>query len=351
VSAHGQGRERRLAAASTSERMDLVRHPGVTVIPPAALRPAGGGDRFQVFTPYWRQWRETPRRAIARAPRRLTGLPGLRLGRLPPLSRLVGRRRPSPERPKGGEQAGRARLEAWLRSGLADYGASHDDLAADGTSRLSPFLHFGCLSPLEVTERVSGRKGAEPYVRQLSWRDFFHQLLAADPAIAREDMRPRGNRWRTDDDALEAWRAGRTGYPLVDAGMRQLAREGWMHNRARLVVASFLTKDLYLNWRLGARHFSALLVDGDVASNTGNWQWVAGTGADTRPNRIFNPTRQALRLDPHGDYVRRYVPELADVEGGAVHEPWRLGLLRPGGYPEPIVDHAVAADRFRRARS
>jgi deoxyribodipyrimidine photo-lyase len=163
-------------------------------------------------------------------------------------------------------------------------------------------------------------------------------------------MRPRGDRWRDDGEALDAWRRGMTGYPLVDAGMRQLGREGFMHNRARLVTASFLAKHLYVDWRHGARHFFDLLVDGDVASNVGNWQWVAGTGADTRPNRVFNPVRQAKRFDPTGAYVRRYVPELGHVKGAAVHEPWKLGRRRPADYPEPIVDHDEAVARFRAAR-
>jgi deoxyribodipyrimidine photo-lyase len=163
-------------------------------------------------------------------------------------------------------------------------------------------------------------------------------------------MRPRGYRWRDDPEALEAWTEGRTGIPIVDAGMRQLAREGWMHNRARLITASFLTKHLCLDWRAGARHFFDLLVDGDVANNIGNWQWVAGTGADTRPNRVLNPIRQARRFDPEGDYVRRYVTELAEVTGPGIHEPWTLGRLRPSGYPDPIVDLATGALRFREMR-
>ena len=177
-------------------------------------------------------------------------------------------------------------------------------------------------------------------MRQLCWRDFYAQLLAARPETSRVDFRPRGRRWRDDPEALAAWKAGRTGFPVIDAGMRQLAREGWMHNRARLLTGSFLAKNLLIDWRLGAAHFFDLLVDGDVASNTGNWQWVAGTGVDTRPNRVFNPISQARRFDPDGTYVRRYVPELAHIEGAAVHEPWKLAR-RPEGYPAPILDPAT----------
>jgi deoxyribodipyrimidine photo-lyase len=151
-------------------------------------------------------------------------------------------------------------------------------------------------------------------------------------------MRPRRGQWSGDDEALEAWKNGETGYPIVDAGMRQLLREGYMHNRARLITASFLVHDLRVDWRTGARHFFHWLVDGDIANNVGNWQWVAGTGANPRPERVFNPLRQARRFDREGAYVRRYVPELAAIEGRAVHEPWKL--RENTGYPTPIVDRA-----------
>jgi len=187
----------------------------------------------------------------------------------------------------------------------------------------------------------AAEQGGEEFVRQLSWRDFHHQVTHAFPAMSRDDYR-RPRQWRHDEVALDAWKRGLTGVPIVDAGMRQLAREGWMHNRARLLVASFLTRRLAVDWRAGARHFLDLLADGDVANNSGNWQWVAGTGNDTRPNRVFNPIRQAHRFDPEGDYVRRYVPELESVEGGAVHEPWKLEplLRRRLTYPDPIVSLA-----------
>jgi len=198
-----------------------------------------------------------------------------------------------------------------------------------------------------VLERSTAHAGEDAFARQLCWRDFHQQVLAANPQLPSRDYRPRGDRWRTDARAARAWREGRTGYPIVDAGMRQLALEGFMHNRARMIVASFLTKTLYLDWRLGAAHFAALLLDADVANNVGNWQWVAGTGNDTRPNRVLNPIRQALRFDPHGDYVRRHVPELAGVAGRAVHEPWRLGAARRLlAYPEPLVDHDAGAREF-----
>jgi len=235
----------------------------------------------------------------------------------------------------GGESAARKRLTAWL-SHLQGYSETHDDLAADRTSRLSPYLHFGCLSPRELAARVHDRPGADPFLRQLCWRDFYHQVLFAFAEVRRRAYRPGAeDRWRDEPDALEAWKSGHTGVPIVDAGMRQLLAEGWMHNRARLITASYLTKHLGLDWRAGADHFYDLLLDGDVANNYGNWQWVAGTGNDTKPYRRFNPLRQASRFDPSGDYVRRYVPELASVPGKAVHAPWTLPKS-PANYPAPL---------------
>ena len=277
---------------------------GVTAVPPGELLTTGGSS-FRVFTPYWRRWKETDLRADradasptphAHHTSRADGFPH---------SPRSWKERTSPELPTGGEAAARARLASWSRRGLDRYAERHDDLESDGTSRLSPALHFGCLSPVEVVRFLQGRPGSEPFIRQICWRDFYHQLLDADPARSHEDLRTKGDRWRRDPEGLAAWKAGRTGFPIVDAGMRQLLAEGWMHNRARLIVGSFLTKDLYIDWREGAAHFFDLLVDGDVANNVGNWQWVAGTGADTRPNRVFNPTMQAKRLDPGGRFVRR----------------------------------------------
>lgn len=350
VSSVAQRRQAKLAEACARARVRWEPCPGVTVVPPDQLSPTGG-DHYRVFTPYWRAWRAAPRRALLAAPRAIDVPRGVTAGRIPALAELIDGA-PSPDLAAGGESAGREVLSSWSRRGVEHYDECHDDLAADGTSRLSPYLHFGCVSPLEVASRIGGRDGGEPFLRQLCWRDFHHQVTAAFPAIATEEYRTRGDRWEHDADDLAAWQEGRTGIPIVDAGMRQLRREGWMHNRARLITASFLCKDLYVDWRLGARHFMAWLVDGDVANNHGNWQWVAGTGNDTRPNRMFNPLRQAARFDPHGEYVRRYVPELAAVPGAAVHRPWELDpeVRVTIDYPDPIVDHDAAAARFRAAR-
>jgi deoxyribodipyrimidine photo-lyase len=354
VSAYAQRREDRLRRALEAQGRRLFVHDAVTAaVPPGAVTPAAS-DHFAVFTPYFRRWSGRRPREVLAAPRTVRVPEGVGSGRLPSRAGLPG---VSAGLAVGGETQARARLTAWLRSGIASYEDGHDDLGADATSRLSPHLHFGTLSPVELLHRArrAGGPGAEAFVRQLAWRDFHRQVLAARPAAASADYRTRHDRWRSEPEAhedIEAWRAGRTGYPLVDAAMRQLRHEGWMHNRGRLVTASFLTKTLYVDWRVGARHFLDLLVDGDLANNQLNWQWVAGTGTDTRPNRVLNPLAQAKRYDPDGTYVRRWVPELAALVGPAVHRPWKLrGPERAAlDYPDPIIDLTEGLARFRRAR-
>jgi len=347
-SAYATARERRLAAACERERIAFRAHPGVTIVQPGAVTPSGG-DHFRVFTPYHRAWSEVPLRERAPAPRKLAVPRRLRAGRLPALEKLAGGS-PSPGRARGGESEGRRLMRAFLRDGIGEYGQRHDDLAGDGTSRLSAHLRFGCISPLELARAAREREGGEPFVRQLCWRDFHHQVLAAVPSLPHRDYRPRRDRWSRSRRALEAWREGRTGYPLVDAAMHQLAAEGFMHNRARMTVASFLCKDLYVDWRQGARHFWDLLSDGEIANNAGNWQWVAGTGNDTRPNRVLSPVRQAERFDPDGEYVRRYLPELESVQGKAIFRPWLMDSFERLDYPPPIVDHDEAAAAFQAHR-
>ena len=350
-SSFARDRERRLREACQRERIEALGHPGVTVVPPGDLVPSGG-DHFRVFTPYWRRWSAAGLRDLAPAPRRLKAPAGLSAGRIPGLDSLLNGKRPSPDLDRGGETAGRARMHEFLREAVSRYESSNDDLAKPGTSRLSSYLRFGCVSPLELLRKAREQRRSAAYARQLCWRDFHHQVLAAYPSLPCRDYRHRGDSWSRSRRTLEAWREGQTGYPIVDAGMRQLAREGFMHNRARLITASFLTKDLYVDWRQGAWAFWDLLIDGEIANNAGNWQWVAGTGNDTRPHRIFNPLRQAERFDPNGDYVRRYVEELSEVPGKAVHQPWKLPakLRSQLAYPAPIVDHADAVAEFRARR-
>ncbi|MGH3443767.1 MAG: cryptochrome/photolyase family protein [Nocardioidaceae bacterium] len=346
VSGYAQRREAALEEALRSDGRRLMVHDGsITAVPPGAVTPQGK-DHFAVFTPYFRRWSQHPLRVPLRAPRQIQLPRGIRPGAIPHRSDIC----PgdvSPDIAPGGETAARKDLARW-KGRVDSYAERNDDLADDATSRLSAYLHFGCLSATEIIHRI-GRDGpaAEAFVRQLAWRDFHHQVLAARTSASWQDYRPRDDRWRVDQQEYDAWREGRTGYPIIDAGMRQLAAEGWMHNRARLLVASFLTKTLYVDWRLGARHFLSLLLDGDVANNQMNWQWVAGTGTDTRPNRVLNPLRQARRFDPRGDYVRRYVPELRGIDGPAVHEPWRLpdDVRRRVDYPDPIVDPGAIGHR------
>ncbi|MET8229459.1 deoxyribodipyrimidine photo-lyase [Micromonospora sp. NPDC005298] len=332
VSHHARRRERLLRAECERHRLHLRLFPGLTVVEPGALRPGGGASHYRVFSPYHRAWSASRWREELAAPRRIDLPDGVRVGRLPALPPGG-----SPDAAAGGERVARQRLTDWLPD-LDRYGDQHDDMAGDDTSRLSPYLRFGCVSPLTVANRAGDRSG--PFVRQVCWRDFYYQVTAAFPAISTRAYRSGATeRWRYDDDALAAWTEGRTGMPIVDAGMRQLRAQGWMHNRARLITAGYLTKHLGQDWRAGVAVFFAWLLDGDVANNSGNWQWVAGTGNDTKPYRGFNPVRQAERYDPAGDYVRRWVPELAGVSGRAVHQPWRLPdeLRRTLDYPPPLA--------------
>ncbi|MGW5776300.1 cryptochrome/photolyase family protein [Streptomyces sp. NPDC003863] len=355
VTAFAREREARLRKALEDDGCRLYVHDGVvTVVPPGDVLPHGS-DHFAVFTPYFRRWTAEPLRTPLSAPASLRVPSDVRSERIRPRSAVAD---VSPALAVGGESEGRRLLGRWLAQHLDTYQDRHDDLAGDVTSRLSPYFHFGAVSATEAVHRAGrrGGEGADAFVRQLCWRDFHHQVLAARPEAAGADYRPRQDRWRRGADAeadLAAWREGRTGYPVVDAAMRQLLHEGWMHNRGRLITASFLVKTLYIDWREGARHFLSLLVDGDVANNQLNWQWVAGTGTDTRPQRVLNPVRQGKRYDPDGSYVRRWVPELADLDGPVVHEPWRLtGLDRASvDYPDPLVELPEALERFRQARS
>ncbi|MEU6003824.1 deoxyribodipyrimidine photo-lyase [Streptomyces sp. NPDC047197] len=350
VSRYATRREERLRDALDGSGCRLVVHDAVvTAVAPGELLPSGK-DHYAVFTPYFRRWTAEGVRDVLAAPRTVQ-VADVASDPVRPRAEITG---VSPGLDAGGENAGRKRLRAWLSGDIAGYEDGQDDIAADATSRLSPHLHFGTLSATEVVHEATreGSPGAQAFIRQLAWRDFHHQVLAARPDAAAQDYRSRGDRWRTNKKETAAWLDGRTGYPFVDAAMRQLRHEGWMHNRGRMVVASFLTKTLYVDWRVGARHFLSLLVDGDVANNQMNWQWAAGTGTDTRPNRVLNPVIQGKRFDPGGSYVRRWLPELAAVPDRFVHEPWKLPDADRADidYPDPIVELAEGRARFEQAR-
>jgi deoxyribodipyrimidine photo-lyase len=349
-------RRDRVVARTLARRGVMVAvHPGqFAVDDPAAVRTSAAGP-YTVFTPFHRAWLRAGRREVLPPPRSLPALPsGLPAGRVPSLHDL-GLRQELDEPAPGGEGAGRGAMRRFLSRPVGGYGSGRDGLGGDGVSHLSPYLHFGCVSARELEDQLDGGTGAEAFRRQLCWRDFYAQVLAHFPANARSEFQPRYRgtiRWSRARRRFEAWCDGRTGYPLVDAAMRQLRREGWMHNRARLVVGSFLTKDLGIDWRWGERWFMRLLIDGDEASNNGNWQWIASVGVDPQPpyRRIYNPARQQVRFDPDGAYVRRYVPELRHVPAAYLAEPWTMpaDIQRQARcvigehYPAPIVDHATA---------
>ncbi|CAA9227781.1 MAG: Deoxyribodipyrimidine photolyase [uncultured Blastococcus sp.] len=318
------------------------------------------GTPFSVFSPFARAWRAHGWRSPAP---RLDGGPwlsGVPSDDLPPAQDLAGVRLP-----QAGEAAA---LSAWarFRDGLLPgYPTDRDRPATDGTSRLSAYLKYGCLHPRTLLADLPGEGAATDAVRrftdELAWREFYADVVWHRPESVREPLDTRTGAIEYDSgpdaDALfTAWAQGRTGYPIVDAGMRQLLGEAYVHNRVRMVVASFLVKDLHLDWRRGARHFLQHLVDGDLASNNHGWQWVAGTGTDASPYyRVFNPTKQGRQFDPEGEYVRRWVPELRDVPAAYVHEPWLAPGGPPSGYPAPIVEHAaerrVALARYEQTRS
>jgi deoxyribodipyrimidine photo-lyase len=355
VTPFARGRGERIQAALGQCEVELRAHPGLAVIDDVAAPRTQKGKPYTVFSPFHRSWERELRREVLDAPPRLPAPPpGLANGAVPTLDSL-GLAQEVPEPPEGGERAGRARLDAFLASEVTHYGKGRDALGTGPTSRLSPYLHFGCVSAREVETRLGPDEGSAAFRRQLSWRDFYHHVLFHFPRNADSEFQERYRdriAWRNSGGEFDAWCEGRTGYPLVDAGMRQLRREGWMHNRARLVVGSFLTKDLGIDWRWGERYFMRLLVDGDEANNNGNWQWIASVGTDPQPafRRILNPARQMESHDPDGIYVRRYVPELAGVPQQYLREPWSMpehvqraaGCVIGSDYPEPIVDHAQA---------
>jgi deoxyribodipyrimidine photo-lyase len=360
VGPFARARDERVAA-----RVAAHACPGVTIVDDPGAVLTTQGKPYSVFSPFHRAWLEEPRREVLAAPRKIPLPAGIETGRIPSLGEL-GLTQELDEPMPGGETEARRRLRNFLRGPVERYADGQDDLAGDRTSRLSPYLHLGCVSAREVESRLPRGEGAEELRRQLCWRDFFAHVLLTNPgnAVSEHQERYRGTLdWPGDDELFDAWREGRTGFPLVDAGMRQLRHEGFMHNRARLVTASFLTKELGIDWRRGERHFMRLLLDGDEASNNGNWQWVTSVGVDPAPyfRRIYNPARHMERFDPDGRYVRRHVPELRDVPDGHLAEPWTMpdelqescGCVIGRDYPEPVVDRRAARqeaiERYRAA--
>jgi deoxyribodipyrimidine photo-lyase len=307
------------------------------------------GTPFKVFTPFYKAWLAHGWRAPAGLPPKGVEYAPLESDTLPAEPELAG------HLPEIGEQAALKAWQHYRETALGEYPDVRDRPDLDRTSRMSVHLKWGTIHPRTLLADLGARD--ETYRKELAWREFYANVLHHWPDSAREYFQPAMASMAHDEpgERLTAWQQGRTGYPIVDAGMRQLLAQGWMHNRVRMIVASFLVKDLHIEWTHGARHFMAHLVDGDLASNQHGWQWTAGTGTDAAPYfRIFNPTSQARRFDPDGEYVRRWIPELRGIDGAAVHEPWTL-REQPVGYPAPIVEHAVerdaALDRYQATRS
>ena len=303
------------------------------------------GTLSQVFTPFSKRWAATPIDPVADA-RPVFADADLSTVSLPHPAGTV----------DAGSDAAHRRLVAFAEV-VDDYPELRDIPSVDGTSMLSADLHMGTIGPRAVIDVVGTHSpGREAFVRQLAWRDWYTHLLVRTPTMLDAALRSQYDaiEWRDDETQFEAWRTGHTGYPLVDAGMRQPLETGWMHNRVRMVTASFLVKHLLIDWRRGERWFRHQLIDGDVAQNAGNWQWVAGTGPDAAPYfRVFNPIAQSQKFDGDGSYIRRWVPELAGLDHGTIHAPWEAGPLELASagvvlddtYPSPIVDHREARER------
>lgn len=336
-----------------SNKVELRAFPGRLAIDSFDNLQTKSGTPHKVFTPFWKQWLSIERRGIAAPPRSLLLPSTITMGTLPALSEVTQKTDLSPDVLPGGESEARKRLATFLDGPIATYHQGQNDMAKSQTSRLSSYLHFGCLSPREVETMLPDDIGARAWHRQLCWREFYHYIVFAFPNVRQEfQERYRSLAWNNDKKLLRAWQQGQTGYPVVDAGMRQLLQEGWMHNRARLIVGSFLTKDLWIDWRQGETHFMRWLIDGDIANNNGNWQWIASVGVDPAPvyRRLYNPTLQQKNFDPSGTYVRKYVSELKNVPDKYLAKPWMMPedvqkeaqCIIGKDYPKPIVDHKAA---------
>lgn len=354
-------RDEAVATAATDAGFAVHQYTDQTIYAPASVR-TKQDSVYTVFTPFkksfWARWKDGDQPVIHNRPRKQSKL-DIESDELP--DKIEGFSDPNlAEMWPAGEKHAASRLKAFAENRLAAYADQRDTPSVNGTSTLSPYLASGVLSPrqclhaaLEINQNKidSGKKGAVIWIEELIWREFYKSILVGFPRVSRARAFKQATEqidWNDDDDAFESWCEGRTGYPLVDAAMRQLNATGWMHNRLRMVSAMFLTKDLFLDWRQGEAYFARKLIDFDLASNNGGWQWSASTGTDAQPYfRVFNPTSQSERFDPDGEFIREWVPELKDLSSKQIHEPKaklpkdRFAKL---DYPEPIVDHSKARE-------
>ena len=335
---YGQRRDAAVRHACAEAGIDFIVTDSPYVVNPGTVR-KDDDTPLKVFTPFYKRWCNVPFSGFGDKSVTFADCSGLSQG-FPDLPTV------HVEFPPIGEEATWTRWETWSPQGLVTYKDDRDNPSLDGTSRLSAALRFGVVHPRQLIATLDSSSGAEHYRRELAWREFYADVLFHQPHTMWENLQTKMNALPldTDDQArarFQSFCEGMTGFPIVDAGVRQMLQTGWMHNRVRMIVASFLVKDLHVPWQWGAKFFMQHLVDGDIASNNHGWQWTAGTGTDAAPYfRVFNPMSQSEKFDSSGSYVRRWVPELAEVDGSAVHAPWTLGLLAPAGYPGPIVDHA-----------
>jgi len=333
---YGAERDARVEAAG----INLVRTGSPYAVTPGRVLKPSDGTPYKVYTPFYRGWRTHGYRAPAVTPKKfLIVEPTVKYRNFPDF--------PVPEGTQiiaAGEKAALARFKDFTKNGLDSYDENRNFAAIDGTSKMSTYLKFGEIHPRTLLENLGESKAHDTFRKEIAWREFYADVLYNNPMTDLEYYAPKFAEMRYDKPGAQfkAWCEGKTGYPFVDAAMRQLVLEGWMHNRTRMVVASFLVKDLHLEWQVGERFFAEHLVDYDVASNAHGWQWTAGCGTDASPYyRIFNPIEQGKRFDENGDYIRKYVPELAHLSASEIHEPWLFLDGYSNGYQERIVDHAL----------